>query len=317
MARPLRVGVIGLGQHWQHQYRPALQALSASFQIVAVCDQVFQRAAQEAALCRCHALAGPAELLEADLVEAVLLLDLQWFRLWPLVPSCRAGKPVFCLPPLERDEAHAGAISQQIQETGLKVMLATSCPFPALAEELARLLHEHLGPVRYIICNWARPSGRRRLDQASQSVRGLWGSGGSSLLAWLLQVADCTPVTIQAAGTHPSGFHTLTFSCREEKAVQITSWRSPLRRPILQVQVIAEHGQVLLELPRRLNWTDATGRRTVIVPAMRRTTELLLEQFHQMVTAGQAPRPTFAETYAALGWLRSALSQREGRPPAV
>src|SRR5258707_885141 len=44
MANSLRVGVIGLGRRWQRRYKPALLSLSEQFTLVALCDQVPQRA---------------------------------------------------------------------------------------------------------------------------------------------------------------------------------------------------------------------------------------------------------------------------------
>ena len=44
----LRVGLIGLGSHWETRHRPALRALSDRFEVCAVCDQVALRAEQAA-----------------------------------------------------------------------------------------------------------------------------------------------------------------------------------------------------------------------------------------------------------------------------
>src|SRR6516164_278216 len=98
MSQRLGVGVIGLGRQWRRRYAPALRALAGSFQVVAVCDQIAQVAAAEAARLRCPAAAGPSELIERDDVGAVLLLDVGWQRLWPVERAASAGKPVFCLP---------------------------------------------------------------------------------------------------------------------------------------------------------------------------------------------------------------------------
>src|SRR5689334_4926933 len=107
MGRRLRVGIIGLGRQWRRRYAPALQALPALFELSAVCDQIAQQATAEAARLRRPAAAGPSELIERDDVEAVLLLDLGWQRLWPVERAAAAGKPVFCLPALEDDADNA------------------------------------------------------------------------------------------------------------------------------------------------------------------------------------------------------------------
>src|SRR5262249_47924567 len=107
MEKILRVGVIGLGRRWQKRYRPALAALGGWVKVSSVCDQVQERALREAKRVSCQAAAGPAQLLEREDVDAVLLPDEQWFGLWPLELACRRNKPVFCGCSLERDEEHA------------------------------------------------------------------------------------------------------------------------------------------------------------------------------------------------------------------
>src|SRR6516162_4813924 len=119
MGQRLGVGVIGLGRQWRRRYAPALRALAESFEVVAVCDQIPQVAAAEAARLGCPAAAGPSELIERDDVRGVLLLDLGWQRLWPMERAARAGKPVFCLPSLEDDSDNADALARRVHDARL------------------------------------------------------------------------------------------------------------------------------------------------------------------------------------------------------
>src|SRR6266478_2001490 len=123
MTNPLRVGVIGLGRRWRKRYRPALLALHDCFRVHALYDQVQQRALGEAERLQCDAAAGITELLERDDLDAVLLLDAQWFGLWPLELACRVGKPVFCCAGFDREDARADAVYQQVQAAKLPVMV--------------------------------------------------------------------------------------------------------------------------------------------------------------------------------------------------
>src|SRR5262245_12854504 len=128
MGERLRVGIIGLGRQWRHHYAPALKALGDQFEVVAVYDQIAQQTAPEAA--------RPSELIERDDVEAVLLLDLGWQRLWPVERAAGAGKPVFCLPALEADADHADALARQVREAGLPVMMGAAVAFTPAALRL-------------------------------------------------------------------------------------------------------------------------------------------------------------------------------------
>src|SRR5271166_5500917 len=91
----LRVGVIGLGRRWR-RYRRLLARLRDHVEVRAVCDQIAHRAEIEARQFDCAAAAGPVELLERPDVQAVLLLDAQWYGLWPLEHACRINKPILC-----------------------------------------------------------------------------------------------------------------------------------------------------------------------------------------------------------------------------
>jgi predicted dehydrogenase len=304
MARRLRVGVIGLGRRWQRHYRPALLALSGLFEVAAVCDQVPQRTAQEATRLRCTAAAGPAELIDGDL-DAVLLIDPQWFRLWPLGHACRRGKPVFSCGALEEDEEHADALCRLAIESGTPVMMASPPPFTPAARRLAEVAGERLGPVRLVVCEVVRP-GR------GQTAGGrLLGGQGSGLLAWLASLAAAEPEAVSACGD--GGFASVTLRCREGKTVQVTRWRAPGAASAVRVQVVGERGQVTADLPGRLSWHDG-GRHALALGRGRPMAEALLERFHQAVATGETPQPGLGEAHRALGWLRAAARSRdEGR----
>src|SRR4051812_17620057 len=95
MAKPLGLGVIGLGRRWQG-YRLALAAAKKRVHVRAVCDACAARAEGEARLLGCAAAGGVRDLLDRDDVDGVLVLDTGWQGAWPLEQAVRAGKPVLC-----------------------------------------------------------------------------------------------------------------------------------------------------------------------------------------------------------------------------
>ena len=102
----LRVGVIGLGRRWR-RYRPLLSRLREHVEVRVVCDQIKVRAGAKQSDSSAAPAAGPVELLERPDVEAVLLLDAQWYGLWPLEYACQINKPVLCAGSLAGDESNA------------------------------------------------------------------------------------------------------------------------------------------------------------------------------------------------------------------
>lgn len=297
MTQRLRVGVIGLGRRWARRYLPALQAQDQHFQIAAVCDQIPQRAATEAGRCRCPAAGGPAELLERDDVEAVLLLDGQWFGLWPLEQAARCGKPVFCAGSLEEDEDHADRVRQAVADARLPVLMAWGPALCPAAQHLAALVPEQFGEPRLVVGETSRRGGE-----------GL-GPRASSFLTWLLQCAGAVPTAVAAAGVGPGGWATAAFGCGERATVTLTSRPVRGRRGQLRVRVVAERGEVALVSGRQLVWEDQHGRHQLTLPRPRHSAaEQLLERFYRGLTRGEPLAPGMDEAHQALTWLRLARS---------
>src|SRR4051812_30923238 len=224
MTNPLRIGVIGLGRRWRRRYRPALLALPERFRIQVVYDQVLQRALREAQQLSCAAAVGLTELFERDSVDAVLLLDPQWFGLWPLELACRAGKPVFCCIGLDRDDGHADALCQQVQASRLPVMVEMAPRQAPATARLRDLLATELGPARLVVCESIQPAGGPRQPPRRRS--GL-GSVGIPLVDWCTSLLGADPVRTQGDGVDALGLARLLLEFPDGRAAQITRWTAP------------------------------------------------------------------------------------------
>src|SRR5207302_1110701 len=133
-------------------YKPALRLLRRRFSVRVLCDQLQERATREAKRMGCAAAAGPTQLLEREDVDAVLLLDAQWFRLWPLERACQTGKPVFCCCSLATDDAHADVLDRQIKESRLPVVMEMAPRFMPVTARLRDLFEADLGTPRLLLC---------------------------------------------------------------------------------------------------------------------------------------------------------------------
>ncbi len=293
-ADPVRVGVIGLGPRWRQRYRPALLALPRQFRVTAVCDQIAFLTLAEARRLDCTAAPGPTDLLERDEVEAVLLLDPQWFRLWPLEAACRLGKPVFCCGSFDNDDEHADALYGQLRERRLPVLLEMLPRGLPVLGRLRELLAERLGPARLV------------LAEAAQGPVPLASTAG--LLACASDLLAGAPVKFHPTVSVPGGLTTLALEFDQERFVQITTYRAP-GPPGVRLQVVAERGTATVKLPNRLAWRDDTGRHAHTLPADRPLAHVLLDQFYQVVRAGREPDPGPELAYRLLGWMRAARDQ--------
>jgi predicted dehydrogenase len=310
MSMRLRIGVIGLGRRWQ-KYLPALSGLRRHMEVCGVCDEVARVAQRTAQRIGCTAAAGPIDLLERDDIHAVLLLDWQWFGLWPLMRAALLGKPVFCDLSLLR-EPQADAVHKQVVASGLRVMMATSTLLAPAVLRLRHLLVHQLGPMRLL-----------RIDRSLRRLpRGRSPEGGDRILGSevmldMLQLA-CTlfreqPTCIWTVEASHSPLLSMLMEFGPDRVAQLNLWIDPTSPPVSRVRAVAEHGQAEVTFPRLLQWRDSEGahRQQWRRHPMRQT---LLQRFALTIQGGQPMQPSFQEAYQALVWWRTALqSEAEGR----
>jgi predicted dehydrogenase len=306
----VRVGVIGLGPLWRTRYRPTLVVLRDRFEVVALCDEIEERARREAKEWGCAAAAGPTQLLENPEVEAALLLDPQWHRLWPVKAACRLGKPLFCCGGLDLDDAHADALYRELRDQRLPFMLETA-PRRAPALRLLKEVLDSLGPARVVLCDLAESRHLHPRDPTGPGIQ-------AALLSCCRFLLPAEPIRVLARENDPGGFAGWQIELSDNRTIQITRYRSPLARSQLRFHVVAEKGTASAELPARLRWTDALGVHTRAVSGNGRAGTILLEQFFRVVREGAEPDPSLEEAYGLLTWVRAAArSLREGRPVEI
>jgi predicted dehydrogenase len=294
MNKPLQVGVIGLGRRWRKHYQPALAALRKHLQPRFVCDPVHARALRAAQQVGAEAVLDAGEMLAND-VDALLLLDPPWYGLWPIEQACRSGKPVFCAMPLERDDAHADAVCQSVRERQLPVMMGMALHFCPVLDPLRQLLGDMLG-LRLLLWDLALPE---RPGPLACPV-GI----GTAVVDVALSLLEGEPARVEPTGGQSETARGIAFHYPNGRAVQFRWYRAKVSRPILEMKLIADNGYVKARLPRRMAWTDATGRHVFVAPRGRPLGEVLLERFANVVRGRQPPEPSLEDAYRALGWLR-------------
>src|SRR5262249_52947749 len=145
---PLRVGIIGLGCNWQNRFRPVLAAERARFAVRWVYDETIQRAAVEAKPLGIPFVEGLLEAMNDPELDAVMLLDRQWFHLWPMEIPSRLQKRVFCVPHLANDHDHIDSLCRQGEPAQLPVYFDRPARTNPVTRRLQKLLSTRLGPAR-------------------------------------------------------------------------------------------------------------------------------------------------------------------------
>ena len=294
MTSPLRVGVIGLGPRWRRQYRPALRGLRDRFQITAVCDQVHERALRTAQKLQCVSAGGPTSLVERADVDAVLLLDPQWYGLWAAELACRTGKPVFCCPPATLAPDECESVCRQAEATGVPVLVALPLRVLPAAERLRELCATTLGEPRLLLACAGAPEVDAGVSQLD-------------LLEWASSLFGTSPTDLTRAAA--PDLSSLVLQYGADRGAQLTTFRATRTTASLRLEVLAESGRAVLHGFDRLNWSSDDGRHGHrFRPTGRNPWAQLLAQFHRVATAGESPSPNLVDLSPLLGWLSPGMA---------
>jgi hypothetical protein len=271
----LRVGIIGLGRRWRRAWLPALATLGKQYEVCVVHDPSPERTAREAGLLECRPAPSASDLVADATVEAVIVADPPWYRLWPVELALAAGKPVLLGGSAALADPRLDALADATIDRNLPVLaplwLADS---PAMLR-LRDLLAGQFGPVHLVIGQCARPgtgvpttapdSGWVQMAAACAT---LLGPAGASELARALSTPDGGPT------------------------VRLLAWREPGRqRAGVRLRVVAERGAATATLPSRLAWSDPAGQHVWRAPPGWSAALVLLERFRRACREGAAAEP--------------------------
>ncbi len=149
----LRVGLVGMGDAWEHRHRPALRTLADRFEVRAVCDQIGRRAQLAAAEFGVEAVDSFRVLSAREDVNAILMLAPQWYGSLPVLAACDHGKAVYFGGGQQLEPARAEAIRKRVEEAGIAFMAEFLRRQSPATLRLKELIATRLGPPRLIFCH--------------------------------------------------------------------------------------------------------------------------------------------------------------------
>jgi predicted dehydrogenase len=297
----LRVGIVGLGEHWETRHLPALRALADRFEVRGICDQVAHRARRAADQVGATAADGFRALAARDDIDALLYLAEQWYGTAPILAACDHGKAVYAAISLPLDAVEAAALRQRIEQAGIAFMAEFPRRHMAATVRLKELIATRLGRPRMLFCHRRVPHAPATAVRDANSInRDLM-----ELIDWCRYVAGTDPTSVVAvrhAGA-PEGepdeyrMMSLDFSPGGSPGhgvlAQIScGYYMPSRweeavgfRPPAALQVACEQGIAFVDLPASLVWFDTAGRHQESLESERPVGEQMLVQFHRRVTS--------------------------------
>ncbi|TWT72918.1 Gfo/Idh/MocA family protein [Allorhodopirellula solitaria] len=160
----LRVGLIGLGDHWQTLHRPALRMLHERFDVRAIYCSVAKLAENAVTEFQADPVDGYEAMVGRDDIDAVLVLEQSWLKHLPALAACRHGKAIYWAGCLDFDPDADTDFRQSIEDSGVAFMASFPRRFAPATLRLKELIATHLGPPRLLFCH-------KRLSLHEQQTR--------------------------------------------------------------------------------------------------------------------------------------------------
>ncbi len=160
----LRLGLLGLSEDWNTRYLPALRTLQDRFELVGVYSSVSTFADTVAREFGTGRYDGFRELIRRDDVDAVLVLENQWYGIMPILAACDYGKAIYCGSEIGFDPEQATQVRQEVDRSGVAFMAEFPRRFAPASLRLKELIATRLGPAQLLFCHkriTCEPNGSR------------------------------------------------------------------------------------------------------------------------------------------------------------
>ena len=345
----LRVGIVGLGEHWESRHLPALRTLADRFEVRGICEQVAHRARRAAEQVGAAAVDGFRALTARDDIDAILYLGEQWFGAMPILAACDHGKAVYSAVSLPVDAAEAAALRGRVEQSGIAFMAEFPRRHAAATVRLKELIATRLGRPRMLFCH-------RRVPHAKTAPQprdaGSINRDLMELVDWCRYVAGCEPTSVVAvrhagaAEGEPDDYRMMSLDFSSgcppgdgtDGPAQGDGILAPIQgtgilaqiscgyympsrweeavsfRPPAALQVACEQGIAFVDLPAGLVWFDTAGRHQESLESERPVGEQMLVQFHRRVTSLVRSMSGLDDALQALRVVQAGeTSQAEGR----
>lgn len=297
----LRIGLIGLGDHWQTRYRPALRVLHERFDVRAVYSTISKLAEATASEFQADPIDGYRSLVCRCDIDAVLILKRCWLGWLPALAACDAGKAVYWGAGLDFDPIEQRPVRDAIENSGVSFMAELPRRFAPATLRLKELIATHLGPPRLIRVH-RQPIHDSATPPHSPSACQAEDSELVELVDWCRYVVGQSPTAVTSV-CQDNSFQSLMLNYDQsapsssiansgviaeiatDRALPIkwkeaASFRSPA-----SMKVHCEKGVAFIDLPNSLVWFDDAGRHVESLESECPVGERMLRQFHRSVTS--------------------------------
>lgn len=302
----VKVGLVGLGEHWETRHRPALLALSDRYDVRAVCCEVAQRANQVAKDFNAEALDGFRAMIERPDIEAVLSLGPDWVGHLPLLAACEAGKAVYSASALEIGPDQAAEVKERVDRSGVAFMAEFSRRHASATLRLKELIATRLGPPQLVFCHHRMSHTESPSEGVANQHRNRRRIEIMEMLDWVCYLCGRSPVSVLSLADpnlpdmDTTDYQVVSLEFAADATKQLppvlaqvslgsyipSKWQDAIsfRRPA-SIQVRCANGIAFLDLPSSLIWFDQNGQHSETLDYERPLGEQMLAQFYRAIVS--------------------------------
>lgn len=275
------------------------------FQVVGVYNSVHALAENCARDLDATPYASFREMMEEPSLDAVMVLEDDWYRLMPVLAACDYGKAVFCGAEIDLASATAAEMKSRIRSAGIAFMTELSRRFAPATLRLKELIATRLGRPRLLFCHRRMVCDTKspRSDVDCLEVRSQREL--VELIDWCSYIVGKNPDWVQGikhlspASPNTSDYQifSLGFGTPEQDPQAILAqiscgayipsiWHEAITyRPPAAIQVCCEKGVAFVDLPSTLVWFDDAGRHQETLDTELSVGQQMFIQFHRAVTS--------------------------------
>lgn len=338
----LRLGLIGLSNEWATRHLPALRMLQDRFEVAAVYSSVSAFADRVAKEFSAERHDGFRSLLRRDDIDAVMMLESDWYGTAPIAAACEFGKAVYCGSEIDFDPQQAAHLKQIVDKSGIAFMAEFPRRYAPASLRLKELIATRLGEPHLLFCHKrlncdaVNPSRNGRslrakadrelmelIDWCSfivgREIRGVHSTShtgpqtqGSQFSESQFAESDYRSLSLDlSAPGSPAGSTLAQISCGTYIP---PAWQEAVHfRPPAAVQVCCENGLAFVDLPNSLVWFDEAGRHHESLESEMAVGQQLLTQFHRAVTSLVRKMGDLEDVYRSLRTLVAAGESDKSR----
>lgn len=336
----LRLGLIGLSSDWQHRHFPALRMLQDRFEVRGVYSSVSAFSESVARDFDAQRFDGFREMLSSDSIDAIMMLESDWYGIAPLVAACDYGKAIYCGSEVDFDPQRAAHLKQLVDGAGVAFMAEFPRRYAPASLRLKELIATRLGQPQILFCHRRLTYNNGDMQRNRRSIAARADRELMELIDWCCFIVGRRPQSIQSVfhrahqpdtafstGKAATDYQSLSLDLSAKGAplnstiAQIScgayippAWQEAIAfRPPAAVQVCCENGLAFLDLPNSLIWFDEAGRHQESLESEMAVGQQLLTQFHRAVTSLVRKMGDLEDVYLSLRLLQAARESAELR----